>query len=165
MIVAVESQCKPSSYKKGATLARSLGCVWFRSLLAAQCPHVRSRDPVPRPAPAPTSEWSAVPQPAGVGCWVAPRGGRLHSWNVKVALASWSFPNHTHTTQILMGCGPLHLPPFHRCRRKDQDQGAPWFPVFFLIMSLLGEELLADFHWILNFKFENKIQGFHQTIF
>lgn len=75
-------------------------------------------------------------------------------------LASWPFCKQSHSVQC---CVPWvwsrPLPPFSHCKGKGWNLGGflvSWCS--FLIVSVLGQELLAHFHWILNFKFENKIQ-------
>lgn len=106
-------------------------------------------------------EWSGAlaQRPWCVGCLGGAGGGSLHSRKVTVALASWLVcnhsPQHRHSSRVwhhTSSTSPVH--------RRTAEAGALWFHTsfFFFLECLLGQELLADFHCILNFKFGSKIQ-------
>lgn len=97
------------------------------------------------------AEWWCVGACAG--------GDRLHSRKVTVTscLLGHSVSMSTWCRFYSEVVVQLYLPPY-QVRAKVRIARAAWFYVFFLTVSPLGQELLADFHWVLNFKFENKIQ-------
>lgn len=78
---------------------------------------------------------------------------------VTMALASCSFCNRVHMVQKLIlgvAAAPSSFSPVQR--QRSESWGLQGFIFLFLIASPLSQESLADFHWILNFKFENKMQ-------
>lgn len=70
----------------------------------------------------------------------------MHSWQV-------------HTVPTLPPGVAVAPPSCSPAQGQRSESRASWFHMLFLLVPPLGQELLADFHWILNFKFENKIQS------
>lgn len=162
MIAAVENPHKPCSQQKRelfhSIFLGSLECVISFPPLATQIPVPRS---ILQLLTHEVGWCTSTPGAMCVGCL----GG---AWRRQVAfqegdrgpclLAILSPCPHNTNTHPGRGTGFSLL-------AKIRIPEASWFHMFFLIESPLGQELLADFHWILNFRFENKIQRAFTRLF
>lgn len=93
-----------------------------------------------------TCAWSAAAPLPDEGCL----GG---AWEAGCILAG---PRSPHPPPPGVAVAP---PPCSPAQGQRSGPRASWCHMPFLIVPPLGQELLADFHWILNFKFANKIQS------